>query len=110
MLLPNVLTKQQQETRVIRRYQNRKLYDLALRAYTTLDEIRRLIEEGKQVLVVSAQPGNKNVDVTADILAQVIAYARRDDEALPTIAELHETIRKGDGTLKSYLKVGGNRG
>ena len=38
--------------RVIKRYQNRKLYDTEASAYVTLDDIAQMIKDGEDVKVV----------------------------------------------------------
>jgi polyhydroxyalkanoate synthesis repressor PhaR len=55
--------------RVIKRYDNRKLYDPKARRYVTLDDLARQIGAGEDVRVVDQRTGD---DLTTVILAQVM--------------------------------------
>jgi polyhydroxyalkanoate synthesis repressor PhaR len=55
--------------RLVKRYENRKLYDAAEKRYVTLDGLAGLISRGEDVRVVDQASGE---DVTALTLAQVI--------------------------------------
>jgi polyhydroxyalkanoate synthesis repressor PhaR len=55
--------------RVIRRYDNRKLYDPQGRRYVTLDALAGLVARGEDVRVVDQKTGE---DLTTTVLAQVM--------------------------------------
>jgi len=55
--------------RLIRRYENRKLYDAGARRYVTLEELARLVGSGSELRVVDRRTGE---DITALVLAQVV--------------------------------------
>ena len=57
------------EERVIRRYDNRKLYDPAARRYVTVDDVAEMVSAGEDVKVVDQKSGE---DLTNVILAQVL--------------------------------------
>ena len=65
-------------TVVIKKYGNRRLYDTAGSRYVNLDEIARLIREGKDVKVVDAKTGQ---DLTRVTLTQIIT---EDAKGKPT--------------------------
>ena len=54
---------------LIKRYANRKLYNAQTRAYVTLEEISRMIQDGEDVTVIDHETG---ADITAVTLTQVI--------------------------------------
>lgn len=54
---------------VIKRYENRKLYDPQARAYVTLADLARMVAEGGDIHVVSQTSGE---DLTTLVLAQVV--------------------------------------
>jgi polyhydroxyalkanoate synthesis repressor PhaR len=54
---------------VIKRYENRKLYDPQARAYVTLADLARMVAEGAEIKVVSQTTGE---DLTTLVLAQVV--------------------------------------
>lgn len=55
--------------RLIKRYDNRKLYDAGARRYVTIEDIARLITAGEDVVVEDQTSGH---DITSVVLAQVI--------------------------------------
>jgi polyhydroxyalkanoate synthesis repressor PhaR len=57
------------EERLIKRYDNRKLYDTATRAYVTLEELATIISAGHELRVVDQRTGE---DLTTVVLAQVV--------------------------------------
>lgn len=73
---------------VVRKYENRRLYDTSSSRYVNLPEIAQLIREGTEVQVVDAKSGD---DITAVILTQIIhedARAKRGDLPIPFLREL----------------------
>lgn len=54
---------------VIKRYENRKLYDPQARAYVTLADLARMVAEGGEIQVVDQKTGE---DLTTLVLAQVV--------------------------------------
>ncbi|MEO8028765.1 MAG: polyhydroxyalkanoate synthesis regulator DNA-binding domain-containing protein [Bryobacteraceae bacterium] len=66
---------------VIKKYENRRLYDSAHSRYVNLEEIAAIIREGHDVQVVDAKTGE---DVTRTILTQIIVdESRGKDSGLP---------------------------
>ena len=57
------------KTRIVKRYQNRKLYDTSASRYVTLDDIATLIREGEDVQVIDNQ---NQEDLTSVTLTQII--------------------------------------
>ncbi len=77
----------------IKRYSNRKLYDIQESRYVTLEELEGLIRAGKEISVVDAATGE---DLTSVTLAQIILENERTRRAeLPT-AFLHQLIKHGE--------------
>jgi polyhydroxyalkanoate synthesis repressor PhaR len=64
--------------RVIRRYDNRKLYDPAARRYVTLEDIAAAVAAGEDVKVVDQKTGE---DLTNVMLAQVLLDRLKDRTA-----------------------------
>ena len=56
--------------RIIKKYQNRRLYDVATSSYIVLDRIKEIIIEGETIQVIDSKT---NADVTRNILLQIIA-------------------------------------
>lgn len=57
------------DERLIKRYDNRKLYDTSQRAYVTLEELAQIVSGGHEVKVVDQRNGE---DITTVVLAQVV--------------------------------------
>jgi polyhydroxyalkanoate synthesis repressor PhaR len=79
----------------IKKYANRKLYHTNHKQYITLDGIATLIQSGEQVQVVDNESGE---DITAPILAQVVAQAHGRSGLLPTHV-LTDLIQAGGDTI-----------
>ena len=78
--------------RVIKRYGNRKLYDVAASEYVSLDQIAAIIRRGETVEVIDNVTGD---DITAQTLTQVVLEeGRRGRHLLPTEL-LHDLLRRG---------------
>jgi polyhydroxyalkanoate synthesis repressor PhaR len=94
------------QSRVIKKYPNRRLYDTAQSRYITLEDIRHLVVDGEPVQVIENKTGR---DITCTILLQVITEMEVPDE--PSMSEdfLARIIRTRDsqltGLLSNYLDV-----
>lgn len=78
--------------RVIKRYGNRKLYDVEASEYVSLDQVAAIIRRGETVEVVDNVTGD---DITAQTLTQVVLEeGRRGRHLLPTEL-LHDLLRRG---------------
>lgn len=80
-------------TRLIRRYENRKLYDTEARAYVSLADLARLVREGRE-LRVEEHPGGE--DITAQTLMRIITDEERHGRAPLPNEFLHDVVRLGD--------------
>jgi polyhydroxyalkanoate synthesis repressor PhaR len=79
-------------TYVIKRYSNRKLYDVQESRYVTLEELEELIQAGKELSVVDATSGE---DMTSVTLAQILLEKERTHRASLPAAFLHQLIQHG---------------
>lgn len=94
-----------EKAKIIKRYQNRKLYDTDASCYVTLDEIAEMIQQGESVTVVD----NRNQkDISAATLTQIIfEKQKRSDNPVP-ITTLRHIIQQGDGSFTSFLSKAGD--
>ena len=80
--------------RLIKRYDNRKLYDAGARRYVTIEDIARLITAGEDVFVQDQKSGQ---DITSVVLAQVILDGVKErTDSIPRQV-LTRLIRLGGG-------------
>ncbi len=89
------------EQKIIKRYQNRKLYDTDESSYVTLDEIAKMIREGEDLMVIDNKTKN---DITAVTLTQLLYESERRASTQPSIALLKEIIRSGDGSFSGFIQ------
>ena len=78
------------EERLIKKYANRRLYDVANGCHITLAQVRELLEDGASVRVVEDKSGK---DITRHILLQIIAEREDQGEALLSTPFLQHLIR-----------------
>ncbi|MDZ7761149.1 MAG: polyhydroxyalkanoate synthesis regulator DNA-binding domain-containing protein [Desulfovermiculus sp.] len=88
------------ETVSLKKYANRRLYDLDQSAYVTLDQVAGMVKEGKQIQVVDAK---SKENVTAFILTQIVMEESRKQALLPA-SLLHLIIRYGDNLLREFFE------
>ena len=91
---------------VIRKYENRRLYDTTNSRYVNLDEVAQMLQRGEEVQVVDAASGE---DITRLILTQIIVEdAKTTDSTFPLDVLRQMVIASGragqEGTLK-YMKA-----
>jgi polyhydroxyalkanoate synthesis repressor PhaR len=87
--------------RVIKRYESRKLYDTEEKGYISLEDIAGWVREGQEVRVIDHPT---SVDVTAQVLTQIIHdEGKRGKSFLPTEL-LHELVRAGEKAVSSSVE------
>ena len=88
------------EARVIKKYPNRRLYDTVESRYITLADIRRLVMDKVDFLVVDKK---SQEDITRSILLQVIAEQEHAGEPLMSQDFLSQVIRSYGGAMQSVV-------
>jgi polyhydroxyalkanoate synthesis repressor PhaR len=93
------------EPRVIKKYPNRRLYDTVESRYITLADIRRLVVERVDFVVIDKK---SQADITRAILLQVIAEQEHSGDPVLSRDFLSQVIRSYGGQLQgvvaSYLE------
>lgn len=84
---------------VIKRYENRKLYDPEARRYVTLSDLARMIAKGKEVRVVDQRTGE---DLSTLVLAQVILEIIKDHTSSIPRQVLSHLIRWGSRPVAAW--------
>ncbi len=87
-------------TKIIKRYQNRKLYDTQQSCYVTLDDIAKMIRSSEEVMVIDNKTKN---DITAATLTQIIFEAEKKASQYAPLFTLREIIQSGNGSISNYL-------
>lgn len=90
--------------RLIRRYENRKLYDATAGRYVAIEDIARLIAAGKDVHVEDRRTGE---DITSVVLAQVILDGLKErSDSIPRQV-LARIIRLAAGPVSAWAEWNG---
>ena len=90
------------EVRIIKRYQNRKLYDTFQSCYVTLEEIAQIIREGHEIQVIDNKSKN---DITYMTQIQLLFDQERKSLKPGDTELLKRVIRSEEGTLTGYIKT-----
>ena len=77
--------------RVIKKYPNRRLYDTAESRYVTLSDIRNLVMNETDLVVIDRKSGD---DITRLVLLQVVSDQEQNGEAMISQDLLVEIIRR----------------
>jgi polyhydroxyalkanoate synthesis repressor PhaR len=87
---------------LIKKYENRRLYDATNSRYVNLDEVAKMMQSGDDVRVVDATSGE---DITRLILTQIIVEdAKTPDSNFPLDVLRQMVIASGKASQESALK------
>ena len=87
---------------VIKKYANRRLYDTTTAQFVTLETLRKRVADGEEFVVRDAQTGT---DITASILAQIVANQGSKGEDLLPLDLLRQVISLYDKGMGGYLSA-----
>ena len=88
-------------TLLLKKYTNRRLYETEKSIYVTLDYVTDIIRHGRKIKVIDAKTGE---DVTAAILTQIVfEEARKKKYLLPTPL-LYLIIQYGENVLTDFFE------
>ncbi len=88
------------DTRIIKKYPNRRLYDTAISSYITLADVKRLVLDSVDFQVVDAKT---KADLTRSILLQIIAEEEEGGEPIFSSELLAQFIRAYGGNMQNML-------
>ncbi len=87
---------------IIKKYENRRLYDTTNSRYINQDEIAHMIREGQEVQVLDAATGE---DLTRLVLTQIIVEdAKEPDSRFPLDILRQMVVASGKATQENTLK------
>lgn len=92
--------KVKQRAKIVKRYQNRKLYDTQQSCYVTLDDIAKMIKAKEDVVVIDNKTKS---DITAATLTQIIFESEKKSAQFAPLATLREVIQHENGSISAYL-------
>ena len=85
---------------VIKKYENRRLYDTGASRYVNLDDVARMVREGVEVQVVDARTGE---DLTRVVLTQIIMEDAKGHESGLPLELLRKLIVASDRATHDFL-------
>lgn len=86
---------------LIKKYENRRLYDTEASRYVNLEDLAAMVHRGEDVSVVDAKSGR---DLTREVLLQIVVELQGGAEILP-VGMLRRMIRAtGDDPLQKVLR------
>ncbi|HMQ11110.1 MAG TPA: polyhydroxyalkanoate synthesis regulator DNA-binding domain-containing protein [Oligoflexia bacterium] len=88
------------EQRIIKKYQNRKLYDTTESCYITLDDIANMVKRNEEVKVIDNKTKN---DVTSVIFTQILVEQEKNTQSNLPKTLLRDLIRKGKGSIADFM-------
>jgi len=88
------------DTVVIKKYENRRLYDTAGSRYVNLDDIAAYVRDGKKVKVVDAKTGE---DLTRVTLTQIITEDAKDKPTGLPLELLRQLIVASDQARQEFI-------
>jgi polyhydroxyalkanoate synthesis repressor PhaR len=90
------------QTVIIKKYGNRRLYDVTHSRYINQDEVAQMVREGREVKVVDAATGE---DLTRLVLTQIVVEsAKEPDSAFPLDILRQMVVACGKATQENTLK------
>ena len=91
-----------QKTVVIKKYENRRLYDTTNSRYVNLEEVAQLLQQGNDVQVIDASSGE---DITRLILTQIIVEdAKTPESNFPLDLLRQMVVASGRASQESALQ------
>jgi polyhydroxyalkanoate synthesis repressor PhaR len=88
------------DTRTIKKYPNRRLYDTEESRYITLADVRRLVLDKTNFVVIDKKSGE---DITRNILLQVISEQEQSGEPIMSRDFLSHVIRSYGGAMQGFV-------
>lgn len=86
---------------IIKKYENRRLYDTESSSYVNLQDVARLVREGREVEVRDAKTGE---DLTRQVLTQIIVEGAKDPQGGPPVEFLRDLVRAGDQAQRDFFQ------
>ncbi len=86
---------------LLKKYNNRRLYDTEKSIYVTLDYVTDVVKKGRKVKVTDAKTGE---DVTSAILTQIVLEEARKKKYLLPPELLYLIIQYGENVLTDFFE------
>jgi polyhydroxyalkanoate synthesis repressor PhaR len=87
--------------RLIKKYQNRKLYDTESSCYVILEDIAKMIKRGEDIKVVE---NNSGKEITAVILTEILYDQEKNKKSILPLTMLKNLIASGSGSIYEFMQ------
>jgi polyhydroxyalkanoate synthesis repressor PhaR len=94
---------QQRHPKIIKRYQNRKLYDTSESCYVTLDDISDMIKRGEDVEIID---NTTKEDISSVTLAQIIFEEQKKKKHVLPLGTFRQIIQGSGEALRDLVSRG----
>ena len=91
----------QKAPKIIKRYQNRKLYDTSDSCHVTLEDLSDMIKRGEEIVVIDNETKE---DMTAVTLAQIIFEEHKKKKQLISNSTLRQIIQNSGETIREIVQ------
>lgn len=89
------------EQRLIKRYNNRKLYDTSTSKYVTLADILKMVMDGVDVKIIDNDTGK---DISGLTMAQILFEELKNSKGLVSFTALKNLIRLSKGSISELFE------
>jgi len=87
--------------RLIKRYENRKMYDTEEGSYVSLDDIKSMVRDGETIKVID---NTNDDDLTVQVLTQIVLEETKDGRNPFSSDLLHNAIRWSNNVLDEGIE------
>lgn len=90
------------DTIIIKKYANRRLYNTAVAEFVTLDDLHKMVNEGTNFIVKDAKTGN---DITTSVLAQIVAEEESKGHNMLPLNYLRQLLSFYNDGMGQYMST-----
>jgi len=85
----------------IKKYANRKLYDITEKRYVTMDDIAGFIKSDEEIKIID---NTTNKDITQEVVSQLVGRVIDSQARKLPLSTLFQLLRKGSGGIVGFSK------
>ncbi|MBL7204207.1 MAG: polyhydroxyalkanoate synthesis regulator DNA-binding domain-containing protein [Desulfobacteraceae bacterium] len=85
----------------IKKYANRKLYDVTAKQYVTMDDIAELVQSGEDIRIIDNTSGE---EITQEVVSQLVGRVFDGQARKLPLTVLVQLLRRGSGGVVDYTR------
>src|SRR3990167_3506466 len=94
--------EKEKKPRIIKRYQNRKLYDTRHSCYVTLDDIAHMVKQGEEIKVIDNKTKD---DITSVTFAQIIFEEEKKKKQVLPLSAFKKIIQSSGEHIGDLFEI-----